>query len=162
MRLQSHLVLGTGAIRQPVGSHPMAATVPKISLIPAESRYQEWFRWTKPLAFTDYGDELKHWYGCVRWDKKFCSCAGSLLSCGKSSSWNHAAGKVPGTRLGAATSGKRSVSNVAQGLMKLRLKYIWVGKIKPIAGNTGVILQQNMMKFSIQTKGSCNGVALPC
>lgn len=44
--------------------------------------------------------------------------------------------------------------------MKVRLEYISVGKIKPNTGNTGVILQQNMTKFSMQTKGSCNGVAL--
>lgn len=153
---------GTGAIRQPLGSHLMAATAPKISLIPTENKYQKWFRWIKPLAFTDCDDELKYWCGYIRWDKKFCSCLGNLLSCGKISSWNPAAGKVPGTRLSAATSGKGSVSNVVQGLMKLRLEYIWVGKIKPITGNIGVILEQNTMQFSIQTKSSCNGVALAC
>lgn len=138
----------------------MAATVPRISLIPTGNGHQEWFRWIKALVFTDCYDELKYWCGHMRWDKKFCSCLGSLHSCGKTSGWNPTAGKVPGTRLSAANSGKRSVSNVVLGLMKVRLEYISVGKIKPNTGNTGVILQQNMTKFSMQTKGSCNGVAL--
>lgn len=140
----------------------MAAAVSRISLTPTGNRYQEWFRWIKALVFTDCDDELKYWCGHMRWDKKFCFCLGGLLSCGKTSRWNPTAGKVPGTRLSAANSGKRSVSNVVLGLMKMRPKYISVGKIKPNTGNTGVILQQNMTKFSTQTKGSCNGVALAC
>lgn len=95
----------------------------------------------------------------MRREERSCSCAGCLLSCGETSSGNPAAGKAPGTGLGAATSGKSSVPNVVQRWMKLRLKYGWVGKIKPVTGNTGLILQQDMMKFSIQTRGSCSGVA---
>lgn len=119
---------GAGAIRRLLGSLPWLQPLPK-SFISMENRYQQWFRWIKdPLPSADCSDKLKHWCECLRWEEKFCSCAGGLLYGGETSSCNPAAGKVLGTKLSAAPSGKSSVSNVVWVLVKLRLKYCWVGK----------------------------------
>lgn len=142
---------------------PTAATAPKITFTLMENGCQQWFRWNiDPLNSADFSDKLKHQCRCMSWEEKFRLCAQGLLFCGETSTWNPAAWKAPDTGLSAATSGKSSVSNPVQGLMELRLKYGWEGKIKPFTGNIGVILQQDMMKFSIQTRGRCSSVALAC